>query len=106
MRDALPIVIILIAVLLALAVLVTLKVWKKQKESLWESIRKEPYGWELKQILIQLIIGLTLALAGALLMFDGDILGEKTIGIAWFVGAFGLCLMLSILGRLLPLPFP
>ena len=104
MMDVLPIVIIVLAVLLVLAVLVTLKVWKKQKESLWESIRKKPFGWELKQILVQLIVGLTLALIGALLMFDGDILGEKTIGIAWFVGAYGLILMLGIFIRLGPFP--
>ena len=100
--DVLLIVIIVLAVLLVLAVLVTLKVWKKQKESFWESILKKPLGWELKQILIQLIVGLTLALIGALLMFDGDILGEKTIGIAKLVSASGLIIMLSILVRLLP----
>lgn len=102
MRDVLPIVIIVIAVLLVLVVLITLKVWRKQKGGFWRDLISPGWNWNMKAFLVQWIIGLTIALIGALLMFDGDILGEKTIGNAWLVGSIGLAIALSSFLRLLP----
>ena len=41
----------------------------------------------------QKILGIVLALIGALLMFEGSILGENTVGIAIVIGIVGLVLI-------------
>ena len=47
------------------------------------------------------ILGVLVCLAGALLMWDGHLLGERTIGIATVVGITGIGII-STSGRILP----
>ena len=91
MSESLPIVIIVIAVILVVLALISLRVWIKQKEEKLE----QPIIRNKKAFFIQFIIGLIIALTGAFFMFDGDILGENTSGIATVVGIVGLCLIAS-----------
>ena len=91
MGESLPIVIIIIAVILVVLALISLRVWTKQKEGKLE----QPIIRNKKAFFIQFIIGLIIALTGAFFMFDGDILGENTSGIATVVGIVGLCLIAS-----------
>ena len=91
MSESLPIVIIVIAVILVVLALISLRVWTKQKEGKLE----QPIIRNKKAFFIQFIIGLIIALTGAFFMFDGDILGENTSGIATVVGIVGLCLIAS-----------
>jgi len=46
-----------------------------------------------KRFTIQFLIGLSLALIGAFLMFNGSILGENTVSIARIIGIIGLGLI-------------
>lgn len=58
----------------------------------WEKI-KQPIISNKKTFLPLFITGLVLALTAAYFMFDGDILGEKTTGIATVTGIVGICLI-------------
>ena len=89
MNESLPIIIIVIAGILVVLALIALRVWTKQKEGKLEQlvIRNK------KAFFTQWIIGLILALTAAFFMFDGDILGENTTGIATVVGIVGICLI-------------
>jgi len=42
---------------------------------------------------IMFAVGLIIALIAALMMFEGQILGERTTGIATVVGIVGICLI-------------
>jgi len=88
MGESLPIVIIVIAGILVVVALIALRVWKKQEGKL-----EQPIVRNKKAFFAQWIIGLILALTAAFFMFDGDILGENTTGIATVVGIVGLCLI-------------
>jgi len=88
MSESLPIVIIVIAGILVVVALIALRVWKKQKGKL-----EQPIVSNKKAFFAQWIIGLILALIAAFFMFDGDILGENTTGIATVIGIVGLCLI-------------
>ena len=46
-----------------------------------------------KAFLIQFAIGLLCSLTGAFLMFNGELLGDNTTGIARIVGIIGICLI-------------
>ena len=46
-----------------------------------------------KTFLSQFIIGLLCSLSGAFLMFNGELLGDNTTGIARIVGILGICLI-------------
>ena len=46
-----------------------------------------------KAFLIQFIIGLLCCLFGALLMFNGELFGDNTTGIARIIGIVGICLI-------------
>ena len=89
MGESLPIVIIVIAGILVVLALMALRAWTKRKEGKLE----HPIIRNKKAFFTQWIIGLILALTAAFFMFDGDILGEDTIGIAKVVGIVGLCLI-------------
>ena len=89
MSESLPIVIIVIAGILVVLALIALPAWIKQKEGKLE----KPIIRNKKAFFIQWIIGLILALTAAFFMFDGDILGQNTTGIATVVGIVGLFLI-------------
>jgi energy-converting hydrogenase Eha subunit H len=89
MGDSVPIVLIVIAVILVVIALLALRVWKKQKEGKFE----QPIVRNKKAFFIQWVIGLIIALTAAFFMFDGDILGENTSGIATVMGIVGIGLI-------------
>ena len=89
MSESQPIVIIVIAGILVVIALIALVAWTKQKKGNLE----QPIIRNKKAFFTQWIIGLILALTAAFFMFDGDILGENTTGIATVVGIVGLCLI-------------
>lgn len=89
MNESLPIVIIVIAGILIVIALMTLRTWTKQREGKL----KQPVIKNKKAFFIQWIVGLMLSLTAAFFMFDGDILGDYTIGIATVVGIVGICLI-------------
>jgi purine-cytosine permease-like protein len=78
--------IIVIAVLL---VVVALVVWRRRKEEKLEEIS----GKQKKAFFAQWITGVVLALAAAIFMFDGHILGEDTAGISTVLGIVGVSLI-------------
>jgi len=90
MSESLPIVIILIAGILVVLALIVLYAWVKQKK---EGKLEQPIIRNKKAFFIQWIIGLIIALTAAFFMFDGDILGENTSGIATVIGIVGICLI-------------
>ena len=89
MSESLPTVTIVIAGILVVLPLIALRAWTKQKEGKLE----QPTIKNKKAFFTQWIIGLILALTAAFFMFDGDILGENTTGIATVVGIVGICLI-------------
>ena len=46
-----------------------------------------------KAFLVQFIIGLLCSIFGAFLMFNGELFGDNTTGIARIVGIVGICLI-------------
>ena len=88
MSEGLPIVIIMIAVILVVIALIALLFWRKQKGKL-----EQPVFRHKKAFLAQFIAGLVISLTGAFFMFDGDILGENTTGIATVIGIVGISLI-------------
>lgn len=89
---------IAIIVIGVVLVAVALLVWRKQKGEKLEGISKE----QKKAFFEQWIIGIVLALVAAAFMFDGDILGENTVGISTILGIIGICLIATSNVRLLP----
>jgi len=79
-----PIIIIGIAIILVVVALIALLNWGKLKQPI---VRNK------KSFLPLFIIGLVLALTAAFFMFDGDILGENTTGIATVIGIVGIGLI-------------
>ena len=88
MSENIPIVIIVMAVILVAVALVALLFWRKQKGK-----KEQPTVGNKKPFFAQLIIGLILAVIAAFFMFNGDILGENTTGIATVIGIVGICLI-------------
>ena len=86
MVNSIPIVIIVIGVIL---VVVALLVWRRQKEGKLEGISNK----RRKAFFVQWIIGIVLAVIAAIFLFDGDILGERTVGISTVMGIIGICLI-------------
>jgi len=82
MNEGPPIIIIGIALILVAVALVALRNRGKLKQP-----RNK------KTFLPLFITGLVLALIAAFLMFDGDILGENTTGIATVIGIVGIGLI-------------
>jgi len=89
---------IAIIVIGVVLVAVALLVWRRQKGEKLEGISKE----QKKAFFEQWIIGIVLALVAAIFMFDGDILGENTVGISTVLGIIGICLIATSNVRLLP----
>ena len=98
MNALLLIAIIVIVLLLIVWDLLMLTLLKRRIE--YKLKRK--FGWKEYAFLIQWLIGLVIVLSAAIFVFDGDILGKKTTGIAWFIGSGGLCLIVSSFFRFLP----
>lgn len=84
MGESVPIIIIVITLILVVVVFLGLRNWKKIKQP----IKK-------KAFLPLFITGLVLALTAAFFMFDGDILGENTTGIATVIGIVGIGLIVT-----------
>ena len=84
MSEGLPIIIILIALILVAVAFIALRNWGKLKQPI---VRNK------KSFFPLFIIGLVLALTAAFFMFDGDILGENTTGIATVIGIVGIGLI-------------
>ena len=84
MNEGPPIIIIGIALILVALGLIALRNRGKLKQPILKNK---------KTFLPLFIIGLVLALTDAFLMFDGDILGENTTGIATVIGIVGIGLI-------------
>ena len=84
MSEGLPIIIIVIALILVAVALIALRNWGKLKQPI---VRNK------KSFFPLFIVGLVLALTAAFFMFDGDILGENTTGIATVIGIVGIGLI-------------
>ena len=84
MSEHLPLVIIVLLVVLVLA-LIALLVWTKKRGQRVIGNRKIFFPlW---------VTGLIVALLAAFFMFDGDILGDNTSGIATIIGIVGIGLI-------------
>jgi Na+/proline symporter len=86
MANIVLITIIIIGVVLAV---VAVLVWRRQKEQKLEGIS----GKQKKAFFAQWITGIVLALIAAILMFDGDVLGEDSTGISTVLGIIGISLI-------------
>lgn len=86
MANIVLITIIIIGVVLAV---VAVLVWRRQKEEKLEGIS----GKQKKAFFAQWITGIVLALIAAILMFNGDILGEDSTGISTVLGIIGISLI-------------
>ena len=84
MNEGPPIIIIGIALILVAVALIALRNRGKVKQPI---LRNK------KSFFPLFIIGLVLALTAAFFMFDGDILGENTTGIATVIGIVGIGLI-------------
>ena len=84
MTEGPPIILVGIALILVAVALIALRNWGKLKQPI---VRNK------KTFLPLFITGLVLALAGAFLMFNGDVLGENTTGIATVIGIIGIGLI-------------
>ena len=89
MSDNAPIVIIVIAGILVILAVIALRIRAQQREEKSE----QPIIKNKKAFFIPFLIGLALSLTGAFFMFDGDILGENTTGIATVIGIVGIGLI-------------
>ena len=84
MNEGPPIIIIGIALILVALALIALRKRGKLKQPI---IRNK------KSLFPLFIIGLVLSLTAAFFMFDGNILGENTTGIATVIGIVGIGLI-------------
>ena len=84
MNEGPPIIIIGIALILVALALLALRNRGKLKHPI---VRNK------KSFFPLFIIGLVLALTAAFFMFDGDILGENTTGVAMVIGIVGIGLI-------------
>ena len=84
MSEGPPIIIIGIALILVALALIVLRNRGKLKQPI---VRNK------KSFFPLFIIGLVLSLTAAFFMFDGDILGENTTGIATVIGIVGIGLI-------------
>ncbi len=92
MSESPPIIIIAIVIILVAVALIALRSRGKLKQPMNK-----------RTFLPLFITGLVLALTGAFFMFNGDILGENTTGIATVIGIVGIGLIatsnVTLLGR-------
>jgi Na+/proline symporter len=88
----------IVVIALAVAVVASLT-WRRQKGEKLEGIS----GNKKKAFFAQWLAGIVVALTAAILMFDGDILGENTAGISTVIGIVGIALIGTSNVHLLPL---
>ena len=86
MSEGQPIILIVIALILVVMIFLALGNWRKIKQPIMRGK---------KAFLPLFITGLVLALTAAFFMFDGDILGENTTGIATVIGIVGIGLIVT-----------
>ncbi len=86
----LPIVLIVLVATLFVAIALAVVFWRQQKEGKSEILN----AMKRKPFLVQLSAGIIFSLLGGFFMFDGDILGENTFGIARIMGTVGLVLII------------
>ena len=84
-------------------VFIALLVWRRQKGEKLEGILEGISNKRKKAFFAQWIIGLVIAVIAAIFMFDGDILGENTVGISTVMGIVGICLIATSNVQLLSL---
>ncbi|MFC2045284.1 hypothetical protein ACFLUH_01220 [Chloroflexota bacterium] len=94
--SGMPVVLILIVAVLIMVAVLAFMVSKTQKESIFQNLFLKN-----KVFLAQWLTGLVLALTGAFFMFDGDILGDNTTGIARIMGIVGVSLIATSSIRLI-----
>ena len=99
MINNIPIVTIVIGVIL---VGVALFVLSRRKAVKLEEILEGMNRKRKEAFYAQWIIGIVIALAAAIFMFDGDILGENTTGISTIMCIVGIGLIATSNVRLLP----
>jgi len=99
MINNIPIVTIVIGVIL---VGVALFVLSRRKAVKLEEILEGMSRKRKEAFYAQWIIGIVIALAAAIFMFDGYILGENTTGISTVIGIVGIGLIATSNIRLLP----
>jgi hypothetical protein len=87
--------IIVIAVTVAVA---TSLAWRRQKGEKLGGIS----GNKKRAFFAQWLAGIVVALAAAILMFDGHILGENTAGVSTVIGIVGIALIATSNINLLP----
>jgi len=80
---------VLIIIGIILLLLVLFVAFSNRKGSLFQGKR----DIHTKRATIQFLIGLSLSLIGAFLMFNGTLLGENTISIARIIGIVGILLI-------------
>ncbi len=91
MGAGITIVIITIVAILFVAIALAVVFWRQQKEGRSEILN----AMKRKSFLVLLSIGIIISLSGGFFMFDGDILGENTIGIARIMGNIGLFFIIA-----------
>ncbi len=87
----LPIVLIVLVAALFVVIAFAVLFWRHQKEKTsetYKAMKRKPF-W------ILLSAGIIISLLGGFFMFDGDILGENTTGIARIMGFAGLGLIIA-----------
>lgn len=84
-----PIVLIL-AILLIVALIIGLVTARNRKERLMQLL-----GNQKTTFYALLISGISISFLGGFIMFDGDILGDGTVGIARIMGYVGLALIIA-----------
>jgi hypothetical protein len=92
------IVLVTIIVVAVVLVVLALLVWRRQKEEELEGISNQ----RKRVFFTQWIVGIAIALAAAIFMFDGDILGENTTGISTVMVIIGIGLIATSNVNLLP----
>jgi len=93
------IVLVTIIVVAVVLVVLALLVWRRQKEEKLEGTTNQ----RKRVFFTQWIVGIAIALAAAIFMFDGDILGENTTGISTVMVIVGIGLIATSNVNLLPL---
>ncbi|MFC1921087.1 hypothetical protein ACFLYQ_05115 [Chloroflexota bacterium] len=91
MFEGTPWILIVLVVILALTVILGIfltRTMKASGKSIFSVLDK-------KTFLCQFSIGLLCSLTGAFLMFNGEIFGDNTTGIARILGIIGICLIVS-----------
>lgn len=90
MMSGLPTVLLaMLVILIAVAVIAALQVWRRKKEV----ASQEPIFMHKKAFSVQLAIGIVLGLLSGFLMWNGNILGEDTTGIARVILIIGITLI-------------